>query len=722
MRIQNLTILFVVLALVVASMATSAWAQQTQQRSEVELLPVGPPAEVSMRPWDPYNLSLMVEFGGQIADVEGNEDVWESHQNYRDGFKVFGFSVRGESQDGSAPFTDFYADGGGWVNEPYSWVRFGASRDKWFDFRGSYRQTEYDWFFPGFARSQHLNDTERRMQNYKVTFFPKQKFRVKASYSRNSSFGPTLTTFDYSRGEFPGFEPIRTTYDEYTIGAEWNVQRWLIAGEFGFRYFRNDLFLSIFDNDANALLVCGAGSCPNDPNDAANLDEFRRAHPIHGEIPWGSLNIVGRPHSTLEVNTRIVYSGADSDFTRAEFFRGESYFSGGASTQVSEDMRAFGESKRPMTTIDGNLTWRPVPKFTLTNTFQYRGYDISGFQSETRDVFCGSATVSGCPLETTTATSGVQDFFASSYFSLDSIQDRIEAGYQVTDWLSLRGGLIYLARDWDHVEFEQFFEDGVLEDEEFRVEGFDAINRAWLAGATIRPNKRVQIFLDLENGNFTRIFNRQGPADLDRYRLRGRFEPWDGIRFNSSWFIFDNQNFKAPTPGNADGRHSSRNRGASFDFQVSRWERGYLDAGYSRNDVTAITDIFLPGGAGGAGVFIYALNDNYFYVDAGGRVVGKFYVDAGYRMTDSSGSYPPSDPVGACVPGVVQSCDQNNLDAFEIFEGGLKYHQPHASVRYAFSDNVNWKFGWRYYDYDQQGGTFSDYDSHVVTTSLVLNF
>jgi hypothetical protein len=706
-------------------MATPAWAQQTQNRSEVELWPVGPPEELSVRPWDPYNLSVMMEFGGQVANVNGNADVWESHQNYRDGFKVFAFSARGEAEDSGALLTDFYADGGGWVNEPYSWVRFGASRKNWFDFRGSFRRSDYEWFFPGFARSQHLNDTERRVQSYNLTLFPQRKFRFKTGYSRNSSFGPTLTTFDFSRGEFPGFEPIRTTSDQITVGAEWNVQRWLIGGEFGFRYFRNDLFLSIFDNDANAFSVCGAGSCPNDDSDLANLDEFRRSHPIRGEIPWGSLNIVGRPHSTLEVNARIVYSGADSDFSRAQFFTGDSYFSGGAQTEVSEVLTAFGESKRPMLTLDGNVTWRPVPKLTLSNTLQHRGYNISGFQNENRFVTCGDATVSGCPLDTQAANSGVQDFFTSTLFQLETFQDRFEVNYQAAPWLTLRGGFIYLARDWEHIEFEQFFEDGVLEDEEFHVEGFDAINRAWLAGVSIRPNKRVQIIFNMENGDFTRVFNRQGPADLDRYRLRGRFEPWDGIRLNGSWFFFDNENLKAPTPGNADGRHTSRNSGVSFDFQVTRWERGYFDAGYSRNDVSTFTDVNLPGSVaqgGGPGEFIYILDDNYFYVDVGGRVAGNLYVDAGYRVTDSSGSFPPSDPAIACIPGVVQSCNNATPNSFEIFDGGIRYHQPHASLRYAFSDRVSWKFGWRYYDYDQEDGTFSDYDSHVVTTSMVLNF
>jgi hypothetical protein len=43
-------------------------------------------------------------------------------------------------------------------------------------------------------------------------------------------------------------------------------------------------------------------------------------------------------------------------------------------------------------------------------------------------------------------------------------------------------------------------------------------------------------------------------------------------------------------------------------------------------------------------------------------------------------------------------------------------------VRYSFSDNVNWKFGWRYYDYNQQGGSFSDYSVHIFTSSVILNF
>lgn len=736
MRIPNAFLRLALFSLLVSLLAPPAWAQQTQKRSDVEFWPVGDPPERPYRPWDPYTLSVMLEVGGQIADVDGNPDVYDSHLNYRDGFKVFGFDMRGTGEDG-ALLSDFYVKGGGWGNEPYSWVRFGFSRDKWFEFRGKFRESEYNWLFPGFARSQHLNDTERRLQTYNLTFFPKQKFRVKLGYKRNSSFGPTLTTFDFSRAEFPLFEPIRQTYDEYTIGAEWNIQRWLIIGEYGYRFFRNDRFLTIFDSPIPSL--------PNDTADPASLTVFNRLLPSRGKIPFFRVNVVGRPHSTVEVNVRAVYSDAESDFTRLENREGTSFSQGPAnpSTTITEAFSAFGESGRPMHTIDANFTWRPVREFSISNTFQYHTYDISGFQDSTRNISCGERSVAGCPMFLLAALRGVgpnsfvQEFLWETDFESDIIRDRIEVQYTPIKWLTLRGGFSYLDRNWEFLEFETVDEDGALVNgppnfspsntfPKTREEEIDTINRAWLAGLVLRPNRRIRIFFDLEHGNNTRVFNRQGPADLDRYRLRGRFEPWDGVRFNANWFIFDNQNFVNGTPANPDGRHSSRNRGFAVDFQLSRWQRGYVNAGYARNDVTAITDVVIPGFSpvqfrGGASV--YVLDDNYWYVDAGGRIAGNLYVDAGYRFTDTSSTFPPSDPVGTCEPLTVQNCDNTGgLEALGIFDGGLNYHQPHVGVRYGFSDNVSWKFGWRYYDYNQEGGTFSDYDSHIVTTSVVLNF
>jgi hypothetical protein len=760
MRVRTICFGIGCLGLLLGGGLSPLQAQQSEKRADVEFWPVGKAEEPSVRPWDPYTLSFSIELGGQVVqNLTGNKDVYDSHLNYRDGFKVFNFNLEGQGNE-NAFFDNFYVRGGGWVNEPYSWLYYGFSKKKWFDFRASLREHEYTWFFPGFVRNQHFNASERRLQDYKITFFPGYRARLKLGYTRNSSFGPTFTTIDFSRGEFPGFEPLRQTYDEYTIGGEVNIQRWLLVGEYGYRQFRNDRFVTIFDTPRPYL--------PNDPADRASFDDFERLFPARTRVPFFRVNLVGRPHKTLEVNTRLVYSRAKSPYTRTENFSGTTFSQGptNPSTTITEEQFAFGRSIRPITTFDGNVTWRPIRRFTLTNTFQFRGYDIAGFNDEERVITCGNAVTAGCPLNTTTSTSATQNLFTNTFFDFDTLQNRLEASYDLTDWFTLRGGFVYLDRTWRFFDFESQAEGGVTFSEDDRSERVDTINRSWLAGLTLRPNKRIQIFFDLEDGNNTRVFNRQGPADLNRYRLRGRFQPWDGIRFNASWFIFENQNFNAPIPNpvflntcvpsstnpavfpagdptfpatcgdsvnvssvppeDLAGRHTSRNRGMSVDFQLARWERGYLDAGYSRNDITAITDVTIPVKASpnpyASTVFAYILNDNYWYIDGGGRVVGKFYMDAGYRLVDSTGSFPPSDPVGACVPFTVQQCDNAALDPFLIFSGGVKYHQPHLGVRYSFNDNVNWKAGWRYYDYNQRGGTFSDYNVHIITTSVILNF
>lgn len=700
MRLRTVVVLFGLLAMVVSLAPEPALAQQTQKRSEVEFMPVAPAPERIYRPWDPYVLSFALEVGGQVATVDGNHTMYDAHQNYGDGFKVFTFNLRGKGQDG-ALFSDFFVEGGGWgVNEPYSWTRFGFSKDKWFDFKGKFRQSEYNWFFPGFARSQHFDTNQRRLQNYDLTLLPQRRFRVKLGYRRNSIFGPTLTSGDFSRGEFPQFEPLRRTYDEYTLGAEWNISRWLVVANYGYRFFRHDRFITLLTSPTP----------PNDPGDAASLNIYDRYYPARGKIPFVRLNLAGRPHNTLEVNARLAYSRAKTIFTRSEFRDGTTYSQGPAvpSVAVTETFSSFGSTTRPLTTFDGNVTWRPVRQLTLTNNFQYRGYDIAGFHDEAFDRTCGATSASCVP--------GSFGELFSTLFDLDTFTDRFEARYDFNRWLAVRGGVTYTDRQFRFFEYE----DGLLE----HSEELDFLNRSYLFGVVLRPQRRISLFFDGEKGSSTRVFTRLSPADIDRYRLRGRFEPVDGVKISASWFIFDNSNFELPTSFNPGGRHSSRNRGFSVDFQLSRFQRGYLNIGYSRNDVTALTDVTIPGfGPPQGGLSIYILNDNYFYVDVGGRISGKLYADGGYRLTDSSGTFPASDPTGACVPFVPQSCDNTGgLDPLGIFDGGLKYHQPHLGVRYAFSDNVSWKAGWRYYDYNQQGGTFSDYDAHVVTTSLVLNF
>ena len=228
----------------------------------------------------------------------------------------------------------------------------------------------------------------------------------------------------------------------------------------------------------------------------------------------------------------------------------------------------------------------------------------------------------------------------------------------------------------------------------------------------------------MERGNNTGVFTRLSPANINRIRMRGRWEPTRGVKIAASWFTSRNSNSNLPTLLDSDGRHSSRNRGFSFDFQLVRFQRGYLNLGYSRNDITAFTNLlFFANFTLRAGDAVYRANENYAYIDFGSRLVGNLYADAGYRVVANTGTFPASDPVGTCDPLVPGVCDdRTGLDPLGINFGGLNYHQPHAALRYVFSNNVSWKANWRWYGYNVKHGTISDYKAHLITTSMMLRF
>lgn len=698
MRIRTAVVLFGLVALLGPPLGGPAVAQQTQNRSEVELLPVGPPPEeLEPRPWGLFDTHLTLEIGGQIANIHGNNEVYRSHLNYSDGFRVFSFNFRGEAREDTF-LTDFYVQGAGWGGDPSNWVRWGFSKDKWFDFRAHYRRNDYFWVFPGFARNQHFHDQERRWQTYDLTILPQRPLRFKLGYRRNSSFatspGGTVTTSDVegTREVFFFFEPLRQTYDEYRLGVEWHPKGWNFFLEQGYRFFRNDREVALPELFNPANPAEGNFGVP----DPALLNDQFRLYPIRARVPFTRLTINGRPHKTLEVVGHAVYSRTKSTHSRFEFVDGVQY----TGAPLTNTFFSAGNANRPMTRVNLGATWRPIPKFTLSESFSFHRYDITG----------GDVTNIVGTLANT--------FDLGHLLDVDTFTNRIEGRYDFTHWIGVRAGFLFTHRDIKMAEFEF----GLPPDEE----ELNTNNRIFLAGFLFRPQRTVNVSLDLERGNYTGVFTRLSPANIDRIRLRGRWKPVEGVHLAASWFIFDNTNSNLPTAFNPDGAHRARNRGFSLDFQLTRFQRGYLNVGYSRNDVTTITDVILPRfGPPNGGVIEYIANDNYVYIDFGGRISGNLYGDAGYRVSFTTGTFPPSDPVGTCTP-FFGLCDNTGglapllVNPFDW--GGLNFHQPHAALRYALNDNVNWKAGWRWYGYNIKHGSLSDYKAHIVTTSVVLSF
>lgn len=738
-------ILIVLIGLLVL-LASPALAQQSQKRSEVELLPVGPPAkELTPKTWRLYDFHTTMEIGGQFADRHGSLEVYRSQVNYTSGARLFGFNFEGKARDPNALFTRMYFQAGGWGGDPYNWFRYGLSKDKWFDLKADYLRSDYFFIIPGFARNQHRNDQQRRRQNFDLTLLPQRKVRFRLGYSRNSSFGPTLTTYDFSRDEFTMFEPLRQTYDEYKIGADWNIQRWSFFFDYSWRHFRNDRFLEV----VTPPVPNPGNSVPPPATNTAFLNVANRFYPGRGHIPYVRFTIAGRPHRTLDVSARILYSRAKFDYSRFELNDGRTYDPSGApvSVLITSLLNSLGSTIRPNTVADLSVNWRPVPKLTISDTFRFNGFNISG-----GDV---TNTSTGCSAVSTACVSGSSAENLINLIDVDYFVNRFEIRYDPVRWLGLRAGERHAHRDTRMVHntfdcagaFLPGCTGGTLTFDQ-EIEPATRVTNVLLLGGDFRPHRTFGLFVDYERGGIDSTFNRIRRGHRVTARVRGRWEPTPGVRFNASWVQFD---LRAPSP---DVDSNQRNRGFSLDFGLTRWQRFYWDIGYSRNDVSSFTDIgrrtggafLLVDGPTGVdctlsgGVWLrsttlglpcrpstYIDNNNYAYFDLGGRLVGNLHGEVGYRVFSASGTYAPSDPEGTCPLIYFGPCSDfpSLLPTFPVIRvewGGFNLHEPHAQLQYVFSDNVSLKAGWRWYGYNVKRGSLSDYKAHIVTTSLVVKF
>ncbi len=731
---------------VILLLALPAAAQQTVKRSEVELLPVGPPKQEPSRNWGAYDTQWMFELGYQNANIHGNNEVYRSQLNYSDGFRLFNFSVTAKARDASAFWTRMHMEASGWGGDPYNWFRYGLSKDRWIDFKADYLKSDYFFDLPGFALNQHRNDQERRRQNYELTIFPQRALRFRVAYGRNSSFtgiNPVLTTFDFSRDEFAMFEPLRQTYDEYTLGADWSLPHWNFFFDYSSRFMRNDRFLEVV-----------TPPIPNPGNSTSlnsSLNFLERHYPGRGKIPSVRLTIAGRPHPTLDVSAQISYSHAKYDFTTFEVQNGRTFDPNGAPPPVpiTRTLDSFGDVLRPNTLADFAITWRPVRHLSISETFRYNGFDIAGFDLTNQFDICGALT------DPSACDPGFTGGRSANLFDVDYFVNRFEIRYDFTNWLGVRAGHRYLRRDTviQHTVLE--CANSSLPDCTGGTPSFDEENEAatrvanvLLLGADLRPHRTFGLFVDYEWGGIDSVFARVREGHRTILRLRGRWEPTEGVKLTSTYTRFD---VRAPSP---DVDSNQRNHGVTVDLSLTRWQRFYLDLGYARNDVSAFTDI----GRRSSGVFLlvdgptgvdctfvggvwlrqvalglpcrpstYIDNNNYAFIDFGGRIAGNLSGEIGYRVFFATGTYLPSDPEAICPNLYFGPCQNYPTDPatglpFRVEWGGLNYHQPHAQLRYDFSDNLAFKAGWRWYGYNLKNGTFSDYKAHLITTSLVVQF
>src|SRR5271166_1142735 len=188
------------------------------------------------RVWGDYNVQQSVEFGGRVADVNGNHQLYDTLVNLKSGPRLLGeeLSMRSVSHSG-ALFDNLYLSSFGFGGDPNDVGRLRLEKNKWYNFVGLYRRDENFFDFnlfanplnlnqgigaalkvspggfdpttmPWYTNSPHLQDITRQMGDFNLTLFPQSAIRVRLGYARNNNAGRLDTTLE---------APIRTLMTEY---------------------------------------------------------------------------------------------------------------------------------------------------------------------------------------------------------------------------------------------------------------------------------------------------------------------------------------------------------------------------------------------------------------------------------------------------------------------------------------------------------------------------
>jgi hypothetical protein len=367
-----------------------------------------------------YNIKSSVTLGWRYSDITGSQNNYDTFVNLQQGPRLFDFSFNAHSlnHDG-ALFDTLTVNGFGFGGDPDDVVRMRMTKNKWYNFDGTYRRDKYfsnynlmdnplntvSTVVPSATinYSPHALDLSRRMTNLNLTLLPQSRIRVRLGYAHELLQGPSLSTVHF------GTEPLlyqdwKNTTDIYHAGFDFKVlPRTMLSYDQFVQHFKSDTsFADTPDNNANGLFnqfstfgyqlsngdpvdlgITPNNSCAPDtsttpptssPNCSAYLSYTRNGRP-RVTIPTERFSFQSSYFHNFTMNGNLSYSSADSSMKDySEIFNGlETRTAGRGDTTNAQ---AFAKE----VLVNGNWTgvYQVTSKFRIMDTFNYNTYRLPG--------------------------------------------------------------------------------------------------------------------------------------------------------------------------------------------------------------------------------------------------------------------------------------------------------------------------------------------------------
>ena len=335
-----------------------------------------------------------IELGYRFVDVSGNEDMYRSQINEKEGFLLRAFTLSAGGPAGAGIFDRLRVDAADLGAGPAGFFRLQGGLAGKYDLRLTYRRTEMFSALPAFANplivqgvtpGEHTYDRVRNVFDVELRLLPGYWITPIVGYVRNRDEGPGRTTYTVGGDDFRLTQNLDDEDQEVYGGASFDAGP--ISGQVtqGWRKLHEV---------ETQTLVPGAGA-GNNPGTVlgvpVSLDDFNRTTHSDANTPVTNAVVTGRLGSRVKLIGAYVRSAAESDVASKEDLAG---------SLVSFSLRrVFGGLSDTISSRARNIAWRGSGRVEANLA---DGIDLTAGWSKNRQELDGFALISDLYLQTVT--------------------------------------------------------------------------------------------------------------------------------------------------------------------------------------------------------------------------------------------------------------------------------------------------------------------------------
>lgn len=635
-----------------------------------------------------YKLTTSTELGYRYLDVDGSETKYRSDLNYQKGFRVFDSSFYMEGKEAkNGLFDSLLVKTSGWGDDPSGFLRVNMERTGFYRFNTSVRRVQYYNNLNNHALGEHTRNTKHNFGDFDLTLLPQnEKLRINLGYSFDRNNGPGTWTVRAYSDEYVVNNDYDTKADDMRVGIDSKILGFNVSLLQGFRFFK--------DKSNYNITVPNVG---NNTTNTSVLATFSRTFPTEGKTYYTQFTAHRTFAKVFDFTANVIYSGTKTRSSMLEVITGRD----NSNNFIDLDRYEIsGDASRPQTRGDFGFTWLATEKLRISNTFTFDKFAINGGEDLFQAAYRRNAA--GTPLALSVAKTAA--YRVTDY---RRFVNTLEADYQFNNAVAAHAGYRFTSRraEITGYNFNRLTAPSAT-NPAFITEEEDNQTNTLIAGMKIKPTKNWVIFWDIERGSADNVFTRVENYKFINFRVRSRLT-FDKFGLNVSAISKDNTN---PTvsdeipPRQFGADINNRIYTGSFDWNpISEFS---LSTGYTYQHLTSETAILYPlGSVRLLGISKFFVRDHYAFVDVAARPVNRLSIFASYRISKDNGQNEFS------------SLPQNFFTSYPI-----DFRSPEVRVAFRITRNIDWNFGYQYYNYKEKFQTLQNYRAHLPYTSLRIYF